>query len=438
MTKKLEAINDYPQTITEAESKVQMLKEIIGNLFNSFSSNMFSLALGLMLLRTTNSPIAFGIESAITPIVSLLAMIPVGTITDRYPHKQILIICSLIKIATLILFGLIINYFSGFSKLIPVILLLTIISTTNSFSTTTYTASVKELVNQNFIPRLGSLNQSASAMSSVLAPIVGVALYSVVRFDVFILISVIVSLIWLGLTISMKFHYQPSNLNINPNINNSIVGQIKEFKEGLNYITTRKIMRDFILVGCMINFLFVAVTVGLPYTIIHHLHAGNSVVGVIDGLFSAGILTGSILLSIFPSQKHLLGKIITPLIITSLVMFLIGIYTLTYTAAFSFTVLCSCSLAIMGAFNSVLNISTSVYMQLTIPTYLLGRVMSTFTSLITCISPLGSIIFMFAFKVFSNGAYIFIGTGALLFIYVVLLTPLLIRDIKNDLKHTRI
>ncbi|WP_283680034.1 MFS transporter [Lentilactobacillus sp. Marseille-Q4993] len=436
MTNNVDPENSTIQAITVSESKVQIVKDVTGNLISSFSSGMFSLALGLMLLSETHSPIAFGLESAITPIVSILTMIPVGNITDRYPHKRIIIFCSLIKIIALTIFWLTIDYFSGFSKLVPVAILLVILSTTGNFSTTAYTASVKELVSPDFIPRLGSLTQSASSLSSVLAPIVGVALYSAVKFDTFVLISIIASIAWLGITLSMKFHYQRNENKSISRTNNSLKNQLTQFMEGLHYILNRKMMRDLILIACMINFLFVAVTVGLPYTIVHQIHAGNSAVGIIDGFFSAGILAGSILLSIFPGRKHLLVKIVIPLVIMSVAIFLIGIFNLTYTTPLLFTVLCSGTLATAGVFNSVLNISSSVYMQLTVPTHMLGRVMSTFIALVTCISPLGSLLFTFAFKFISNGAYIFISTGLFLFIYILLFLPLLVRDMRADIKRT--
>nr|WP_257841832.1 hypothetical protein [Oenococcus oeni] len=112
--------------ISDLESNWQILKDVSSNFIGSLSSNMFAYGLGLMLLDQTGLAISFGIDMVITPIVGLLFLIPVGNLTDHYPHKAILSYSISIRLFALIIFACFIDYFHGLSKLVPVIIFLII------------------------------------------------------------------------------------------------------------------------------------------------------------------------------------------------------------------------------------------------------------------------------------------------------------------------
>jgi hypothetical protein len=71
-------------TIDTKASNKQIFKDVLTNLISSLSSNMFTYGLGLMLLNQTHSALSFGVELAIGPIISLLFMVPIGNLTDRF------------------------------------------------------------------------------------------------------------------------------------------------------------------------------------------------------------------------------------------------------------------------------------------------------------------------------------------------------------------
>ena len=160
--------------ISDRQSQTQIFKDISSSLISTLSSEMFAFALGLMLLATTHSAVSFGIDLIISPLVSLLFVVPVGVITDRYQHKAILLASILLRSLALIIFLLTIDLFAGSFKLIPVVIFLTLNAITNNFSTTAYASSVHELVNSHYLQKLSSLTQSAASLSSIFAPMLGV------------------------------------------------------------------------------------------------------------------------------------------------------------------------------------------------------------------------------------------------------------------------
>ncbi|WP_239985496.1 hypothetical protein [Liquorilactobacillus hordei] len=105
-----------------------------------------------------------------------------------------------------------INHFYGLYKLIPVVIFLTINAISVNFSSTSYSASVHELVNDTRIQKLGSLSLAATSLSSILSPAIGATLYSVVGFDSFIYIEIIATISALLILKSMHFHYDKSKV----------------------------------------------------------------------------------------------------------------------------------------------------------------------------------------------------------------------------------
>ena len=76
--------------ISDSESNQQIIKDFISNFIGSLSSKAFNFALGLMLLDQTKSAMSFGINMIIYPLVSLIFLVPIGNIVDKYRHKKIL------------------------------------------------------------------------------------------------------------------------------------------------------------------------------------------------------------------------------------------------------------------------------------------------------------------------------------------------------------
>lgn len=112
--------NTQHVAITNKESNWQILKDVSSNFISSLSSNMFTYGLGLMLLDQTGLAISFGIGMIITPIVGLLFLIPVGNLTDRYPHKKILTYSIAARFIALIIFAFTIDRFHYLLSLIHI------------------------------------------------------------------------------------------------------------------------------------------------------------------------------------------------------------------------------------------------------------------------------------------------------------------------------
>jgi len=413
--------------ISDNDSNIQILKSFISDFISSLSSKSFSLGLGLMLLDQTHSAMSFGINMIISPLVSLVFLIPIGNLVDRFQHKKILLANILIRVVALIIFLLSLSVFSGKSIILPTLVFVTINAITVNISDTCYSASVHELVNEQKIQKLSSITQTAIAISTVLSPAIGVVLYSWVGFSGFILVGIIANLLASTVVVSMTFHYEASS---GKQINQTELGiknQLENFKESFAFIKENNIIVYIILFSIILNFFYTSLVIGVPFIIKQQFHFGNTTVGLLETASAVGMLVGSISLSLLPDRKKerrvLFLSIAIPLLILNLqIIVLGGVFTI-FKSQQMISAFGSLSVGIVALSLVVLNIIVQAYLQTIIPTKFLGRVMGTLFAANTSIMPIGTLIFTYVFQNMSSGGIIFIFSGVILFIYTLLLLP---------------
>lgn len=413
--------------ISDNDSNIQILKSFISDFISSLSSKSFSLGLGLMLLDQTHSAMSFGINMIISPLVSLVFLIPIGNLVDRFQHKKILLANTLIRVVALIIFLLSLSVFSGKSIILPTLVFVTINAITVNISDTCYSASVHELVNEQKIQKLSSITQTAIAISTVLSPAIGVVLYSWVGFSGFILVGIIANLLASIVVVSMTFRYEASS---GKQINQTELGiknQLENFKESFAFIKENNIIVYIILFSIILNFFYTSLVIGVPFIIKQQFHFGNTTVGLLETASAVGMLVGSISLSLLPDRKKerrvLFLSIAIPLLILDLqIIVLGGVFTI-FKSQQMISAFGSLSVGIVALSLVVLNIIVQAYLQTIIPTKFLGRVMGTLFAANTSIMPIGTLIFTYVFQNMSSGGIIFIFSGVILFIYTLLLLP---------------
>ena len=406
--------------ISNHQSSLQIFKAAASNFISSLSGKMFTFGLGLMLLDETHSAISFGINMIISPIVGLLCLVPIGNLIDTYPHKTILTGSLTARTLALILFAASINLFTATAKLIPIVLFLIIDAISTNINDTCYSAATHELVNAHNIQRLSSLTQSAISLSSILSPALGVGLYSLVGFSGFVILEIVATLASFGIMLTMKFHNQFANSQHAPVNSHS---QFAKFHSGLNYMRSRTMIKITILLSVILNFLYTAVTIGIPYILKDQLHTGNGPIGVLETGSAIGMLLGSLLLTLLPptGQKRLFLKLIIPVLILDSQILLLGVLFMTSQSPTGYALLGSFIMGILAFALVILNITFQVYLQQTVPTKLLGRVVATLTTVNSSIMPIGTLMFTLIFQSTTHGGLVLIINGILLLGYTLLL-----------------
>lgn len=192
--------------------------------------------------------------------------------------------------------------------------------------------------------------------------------------------------------------------------------QWRKFRLGLVYIKDHLALRALVVMGVVLNFLFSAVDVGLPYAVVQERHMGNARLSLIMSSFAAGLLVGNLLLSVLPSFKRVLLVILRLCLALGAGIGLLGIVFLSTLNGQQLLIGLLVWGFTIGTVLAFINTPLSVYLQMTVPTELLGRVGSTFSTLLQLAVPLGTLVYGFCFQHLTAGwVYLITGIGILLY-----------------------
>jgi MFS family permease len=406
--------------ISNEKSNSQIYKYISSSLISNLTGNMFSYGLGLMLLSQTGNAISFGLDLIITPLVGLLGIVPIGNLVDKHKHKNVLVTSLVIRIALLFVLLFTINLFSGMYKLIPVVPFLIATSFFTNLSTTTYNSSVNELVNKDKIKTLTSMTNSTTSIANIFSIIIGFSFYSLFGFNLFLLIEIIGYVIDLLIILNIKFYYENEQTSSSTN---SRKGQIDLFKEGIQYISGKKLLINLIFIGVSLNFVFSSTNIGIPFLINKQFNSPNSLIAYEEISSGIGLLLGSFIFNVLPSNKHLKLKIFCPLLLIGSSIFTLGI-VFNLLNKNIWLICCICLITfLIGTSLSIIEITSQVMVQTTIPTNFLGRVTSILITANSVILPIGTLCFTFWFNHLKNQGTLFIVIGIISIIYAVFVVP---------------
>ena len=419
-------------SISDRESNQQIIKDFISNFIGSLSGKAFNFALGLMLLDQTKSAMSFGINMIIYPLVSLIFLVPIGNIVDKYRHKKILTFNFIFRMLIFLFFYVFYFLTDSSSILYLVIPFVVLHSITVNISDTCYSASIHELVNDRKIQRLSSVTQTAIAIATMLSPAIGVIFYSWIGFAGFILIELLANFLSLGVLLTMKFYYEYEEPETT---NKKLEKQLYGVKEIIHFLKENQIVKYIILVSVVLNFFYTSISIGVPFVVKEQLLLDNATIGILETMSAIGMLLASISMSLLPDKKEnklLSNKISFPLFLLIIAIIGLGVTFSTTQSQIFISTLGGLFMGIIAFTLVILNIVVMTYLQSTIETKFLGRVMSTLFTLNTSIMPIGTLVFTYLFQQEVNGGVIFIVGGTCLLIYTMFLLPRIFNLLKAN------
>ena len=419
-------------SISDNESNQQIIKDFISNFIGSLTGKAFNFALGLMLLDQTKSAMSFGINMIIYPLVSLIFLVPIGNIVDKYRHKKILTFNFIFRMLIFLFFYVFYFLTDSSSILYLVIPFVVLHSITVNISDTCYSASIHELVNDRKIQRLSSVTQTAIAIATMLSPAIGVIFYSWIGFAGFILIEILANFLSLGVLLTMKFYYEYEEPETT---NKKLEKQLYGVQEIIHFLKENQIVKYIILVSVVLNFFYTSISIGVPFVVKEQLLLDNATVGILETMSAIGMLLASIFMSLLPDKKEnklLSNKISFPLFLLIIAIIGLGVTFSTTQSQILISTLGGLFMGIIAFTLVILNIVVMTYLQSTIETKFLGRVMSTLFTLNTSIMPIGTLVFTYLFQQEVNGGVIFIVGGTCLLIYTMFLLPRIFNLLKAN------
>lgn len=224
------------------ESNIKLL--LLGRAVSLFGSTIYLIVLPLYILNTTKNLKTTGIFFAAVNFPTIIVSIFIGTIIEKFNKKNIILICDFL---TSMLYFVLFLYLKNFNSLSFLFLISLLINIVSKFFEIASKVLFSEINSPETLEKYNGLQSFMENTIIIVGPVIGTYLF--VTFD-FNLILIIVSLGYFLSFLQELFIKYEKNLNLSIEKTNFL----EDFKEGISYIRSNKIILNFFILVMFLNF----------------------------------------------------------------------------------------------------------------------------------------------------------------------------------------
>jgi DHA3 family macrolide efflux protein-like MFS transporter len=272
-----------------------------GQMISLIGSGLTSFALGVWVYQRTGSVTQFSLILLFALLPSILISPVAGALVDRWNRRWCMILSdSGAGIATVAMALLLTT---GNLEIWHIYLAVSLSSVCKAFQLPAYTASTSSLVPKEFLPRASGMVQSAEACAQLISPLLAGVLLATIKLQGIILIDFATFLFAVTTLLLVRF----------PNVKTITVSEPeksslwREALEGWTYISVRPGLLMLLILFAIDNFVTGLVEVLLTPLLLSF--ASVTVLGTIQSIGGAGMLLGSLAMSISGGPKRLIRGI---------------------------------------------------------------------------------------------------------------------------------
>ncbi|MFF7726668.1 MFS transporter [Streptomyces sp. NPDC008001] len=345
-----------------------------GQGLSMLGSGASAVALPLLVLQVTHSPLRVGLVEAVWTGALALACLPAGPVADRFDRRTVLLVCETGRaVASAALAAAVLT---GFSPL-PVLLAAGVVL---GFLTAPFNAAVlpavREVVPESRLATALAVNQVRGQLAFLLGPVAGGMLFEAAPSWPFWLDSASYA-VSAGCVRALRTHTGPPGREAAAGHE----GWWRSFTTGIGFLWGERVLRRLTLIASAQNFVFDGVYLAIVVTSAREGASGGAV-GMLTALSAAGAMAGVLLAprvgrALPPSRVLLTTGVLCAL--------LVGAMAFAASALVLAVLLAGCALAVAVA-GSVLTVAR----LLRTPAGLQGRVNSAIGLLFMATPPLGS------------------------------------------------
>lgn len=407
------------------ESNKQILKVVLSTITGILGSSILSFVIGLLILKNTNSVLGFGFSQVIGPVVTVLLLPFVGGIVDKYDRKKIVILAQIFSMLSLLIYGIII-FVDSSNRLIYTYLLLICLKVTDQFFSTSYSASTINIVIEEHVQKVNSLQQAVMSFIGIFSPIIAVFLLSKLELIHFIIIEIFIEFITLIIMLSINFEFVPKKV-LDEDKKDSVFVM---FKSGLEYVKSKNTIVFFVTFAMVVNFIFTSISLTSPIIQVKELQFSDYLYGITSMSFSVGLLLSAIIMSLVKDIKYPLKTSVRGVYVLGVILLVLGILLSQNFGKMSYFYIFIVFWLIMSFSVNIINIPTGVWLTKSVPVDYQGRVFNLINALCQLLNPIGILIFSFLLDNFKSSAILTVN-GILVLIFVFFFPKLLKVNLKE-------
>ena len=224
------------------ESNIKLL--LLGRAVSLFGGTIYLIILPLYILNITKNLKTTGIFFAAVNFPTIIVSIFIGTIIEKFNKKNIILICDFL---TSMLYFVLFLYLKNFNSLSFLFLISFFINIISKFFEIASKVLFSEINSSETLEKYNGLQSFMENTIIIVGPVIGTYLF--VTFD-FNLILIIVSLGYFLSFLQELFIKYEKNLDLSIEKTNFL----EDFKEGISYIRSNKIILNFFILVMFLNF----------------------------------------------------------------------------------------------------------------------------------------------------------------------------------------
>ncbi|GLC29568.1 MFS transporter [Clostridium omnivorum] len=349
----------------------------IGQAFSLLSSSAVQFSIIWWITVQTGSAVALTIASVVGLLPQAIIGPFAGVFIDRYNRKPIMILAdSAVALSSLVL-G--ISFFFGTPSLIFIYVILFTRALGETFHKPAMQAAIPQLVPENELTKAGGVGQMIQSACSMVGPMLGAFLMSITTLQYAMFVDIIgASFAVLTLSSVKLVKHKVSS--------QSKLTVIEDMKLGLKAIKANKALVRVSIPVLLSTIVFVPLGTLLPLMVKVYFNGTAWSNGIVQTLFSSGMLISAMIISVTGGLKK-------QFLMISIGILSLGICSLIEGLLPSNAFLIFCIVVfIMGTTGMLTNIPFTAYVQRTIPQENLGKVLSLITSVMSFAAPVGMFI----------------------------------------------
>ena len=379
--------------------KTKLLKQknflflVIGSAASTLGSEMQSFILSLYVLGITGSGTKFASVLALSIVPKIILGPFAGVFADRFDRKKMMVGLDLISGIIVGIFAIIYSINDGLSM--PYIYVLVILLSLISLLFAPVDMSIlPSVVKKEDLPEANSINFGVARTASLIAPIVGAALYGI--FGLFIIL-IANSISFILAAISESFITVPKNTKSDDKFTVKVF--FSDFSEGFKFVLSNRIIMSLIILGLFLNFAGTPMlNIINPYILKEVIQVSDMQLGSLQSIMMIAMFTSPFICSYLSKKLNtskilylnnlIMGFIILLIVLVSSPLYL-NLFSSNFPPFISMIIACVLISIICG----VNNILLGTILQQETPNSMMGRVSSVLNTMLLASTPLGQMVF---------------------------------------------
>ncbi|WP_186331795.1 MFS transporter [Paenibacillus xylanexedens] len=389
---------------------------LVGRLVSGAGQILFSMATMWYILQLTESALAAALIPMLPYLIYAFLGIPLATISDRLPKKQLLIWTDIWRaviaciLAILFLTGSMLPW-----HIYAANLLIAILGFMFNPATQTVIPAILPKPAEQLAPANALLNSSSKtiellgyALGGILIAFVSVQSILFIYALTFLLSALAIAFIRIPVTKVVK--------------QKGFSGFVRDSMQGITFLFSNKVLACCIIFGAIINFAGAPLHIFTPIFANMVLEAGPQGYGLLQSAFAAGSIVGSLLSGKYAKRLSLAHWFLISYLISGASLLLMPLYPNLY-----FAIVCS---FLLMAGLAIVNVPLVTSILLSTPEEKRGRVMNSMGVLMSGVSnPLGLLLGGWLIEAYSP-SWVYMGIG--MFVIFMGTASLFVRPFRED------